>query len=370
MNFKIWKWRLFVLLLCLSFCCSALWAEENKPRILLLGTGGTIVGVANQNSPTGYTAGQLTVEELVRSLPGFERLGVDLKAEQVANIASQDMDYPVWKALVERIERAAAQDEADAFVITHGTDTLEETAFFLELALDIDNPVVLVGAMRPTTSLSADGPQNLWEAIQVASSVDSFGRGVLVSFAGEIFPARYATKASTLQTGAFAPTFGGAIGFTDAHRAHYYVASAKKQRRPWSLDWSKLESLPKVEIIPVYAGAGGEALLQALERGAQGIVIAGVGDGNMPASMLQACKRAQERGVPVVRATRVFQGYVHKDHEFKDSDYGTVAAYDLSPQKARILLQLLLARGVRDLERIQAALIGDQPGALRFAEEE
>lgn len=338
------------------------------PRVLVLGTGGTIVGMANGNSDTGYTAGQLPVSEILNSLPGFKKLNISVASEQIANISSQDMNFAVWKKLAQRIQQAEDNEEADAFVITHGTDTMEETAFFLDQILCTDHPVVLVGSMRPASAVSADGPRNLIDAIKTAVDVDSFGRGVLVCFGGQIYGARHVLKSSTLDVQAMKASLGGPIGFVDAHKAYYFTTSQIRKAPRFKLDLSGVDKLPRVDIVPMYAGAGPEAIDACVAGGAAGIIIEGVGDGNMPKSCLDACGRASKAGVVVVRSSRVYGCCVHRDHEFKDSDYGTYASYDLTPQKARITLQLLLQSGVKDPEAVQKAFDGYAPGALRYSE--
>ena len=357
---------IFILALCLTLSVQA----GTMPRVLILGTGGTIAGASNGNSATGYSAAKLGVQEIVASLPGVQQLKVHLEMEQTANISSQNMNFAVWKILAERIEKAVKNDEADAFVITHGTDTLEETAFFLNQVLQINNPVVLVGSTRPAESISADGPKNLLNAIRTAVDIDSFGRGVLVCYNERIFSARYATKASTWNLDTFKASMGGPIGFVDDLRAHYFTGSEPRLKSPVSVDISKLKDLPKVDIISMYAGASAEAITDSVKSGAEGIVIAGVGDGNMPDECLLACRQASQKGVIVVRSTRIPENYVHRDHEFKDSDYGTYASYDLTPQKARIMTQLLIVAGIKDPDKIQAAFIGDYPGPMRYIDED
>lgn len=357
---------IFILALCLTLSVQA----GTMPRVLILGTGGTIAGAANGNSATGYSAAKLGVQEIVASLPGVQQLKVHLEMEQTVNISSQNMNFAIWKKLAERIQKAVNNNEADAFVITHGTDTLEETAFFLDQVLQIKNPVVLVGSTRPADSLSADGPKNLLGAIRTAVDIDSFGRGVLVCYNERIFSARYVTKASTWNLDTFKASMGGPIGFADDLKAHYFVGNEPRLKSPVSIDISKIKSLPKVDIITMYAGASAEFIENSVKSGAAGIVIAGVGDGNMPDDCLAACREASKNGVLVVRSTRIAENYVHRDHEFKDSDYGTYAAYDLTPQKARIMAQLLIASGIKDTIKIQAAFSGDHPGPMRYIEED
>ncbi|MGM9992017.1 MAG: asparaginase [Candidatus Bruticola sp.] len=362
--------RIFVFILAAVFLILADVQAAAMPRVLILGTGGTIAGAANGNSATGYSAAKYSIQEVTANLPGLKQLKVHITMEQTANIASQNMNFQVWKALAERINKAVASNEADAFVITHGTDTLEETAFFLDQVLNLKNPVVMVGATRPATSISADGPKNLLNAIKTAVDIDSFGRGVLVCYNDRIFSARYAVKGSTWNLDTFKASMGGPLGFVDDLKVHYYTGCDSNQKKTFSVNLEKIKELPKVDIIAMYAGASAEAIDYSIKSGAKGIIIAGVGNGNMPDDCLLSCKKAAKLGIVVVRSTRVAENYVHRDHEFKDSDYGTYAAYDLTPQKARILTQLLIASEVKDPEKIQSAFNGDSPGPMHYFEED
>lgn len=356
------------LLLTLLLACRV--TAGTMPRVLVLATGGTIAGVSNSFSDTGYTAGQLSIEDILKTIPPKDSAPapISLKTEQVVNIASQDMNFEVWRKLAMRIRQAVENEEADGFVITHGTDTMEETAFFLSQVIDIDNPIVMVGSMRPATHNSPDGPQNLIDAIRTASSVDSFGRGVLICFNGRILDPRFAVKASCLELTAFNTAIGGPIGFIDDRGPHYFTAGGIHKHKIYNLDFDKVKELPKVDIIYICADMDGSIIRDSVKRGAKGLIIAGVGDGNMSQDCLQACREVVDHGVTVVRSSRVYQGYVHRDHEIKDSDYGTYAAFDLNPAKARILLQLLLVSNISDPKRIQDAFNGDRHGVLHYIE--
>ena len=361
--------HIFIIFLSLIFFVSLVQAKAN-PRVLVLATGGTIAGQANGNSATGYTAGQITIDKILQDLPGLDSSGIIIKHEQIANISSQDMDYVVWKKLALRILQAVKNNEADAFVVTHGTDTMEETAFFLDQVLSIDNPVIFTGSIRPASHLSADGPQNLVDAIKTAANVDSFGRGVLIVFGNKVIEARYAVKGSNVEMTSFSANFGGPVGFVDDLGVHYYsIGRGRGKCVPFRVDLNNVDKLPKVDIVTAYAGLEGEVIRNSQRNGAKGIIIAGVGDGNMPADCLVACKEASSQGVLVIRSTRVFNGYTHRNHEFKDEDYGTYASFDLSPQKARIITQLLILEGINDPVLIQKAFCGEVPGHLRFIED-
>ena len=192
----------------------------------------------------------------------------------------------------------------------------------------------------------------------------------MITFNGKIIEARYAVKGSNVEMTSFSSTMGGPTGFIDDLGAHYYnVGRGKRKSTPFSIDFDKVNELPRVDIVAIYAGITGDVIENFQRNGAKGLIIAGVGDGNMPADCLVACKKISSRGVLVVRSSRVFNGFTHRNHEVKDSDYGTYVSFDLSPQKARILTQLLILKGLSDPVQIQKAFSGEVPGHLRFMEE-
>lgn len=338
------------LLLSILLAAAAATAGEMSPRVLLLATGGTIAGASSANSPVGYEAGRLPVEDLVRAVPELAGLA-RISPEQVARIGSQDMSDGIWLALARRIEKAFGDDQADAVVITHGTDTLEETAFFLEQVLPSDRPVVLVGAMRPATARSADGPANLYSAIQVAVHPDARGRGVLVVMNGEVFESRAVTKTHTTALQAFQAPDAGPVGTVDPAAVRFLQPVAPYPRPRFAAS----APLPRVDIVYGHSTMTAEPILEAVAGGAKGVVLAGVGDGNTSQAALEALAAAARKGNPVVRSTRVGAGFTNRNAEVDDDALGFVASLDLNPQKARILLQLLLQSGVRDPRRIQQA---------------
>lgn len=338
------------LLLFMLLAAAAHGAGEGAPRVLLLATGGTIAGTSSATSPVAYEAGRLPVEDLVRAVPELAGLA-RISPEQVARVGSQDMSDGIWLALARRIERAFREDQADAVVITHGTDTLEETAFFLEQVLSSDRPVVLVGAMRPATARSADGPANLYSAVQVAVHPEARGRGVLVVMNGDILESRDVTKTHTTALQAFEARDLGPVGTVEP-AAVRFLHPVSPYPRP---RFAAAAPLPRVDIVYGHSNMTAEPILEALAGGAQGLVLAGVGDGNTSEAALAALAAAASKGIPVVRSTRVGAGFTNRNAEVDDDALGLVASLDLNPQKARILLQLLLHSGVRDPRRIQQA---------------
>jgi L-asparaginase len=254
------------------------------------------------------------------------------------------MDEATWRKLAARTTAALADPDIAGVVITHGTDTMEETAFFLNLVVRSDKPVVLVGAMRPATAISADGPMNLFNAVAVAAHPEAHGRGVLVVANDEIHFAREVAKTNTTQVGTFRATARGLAGLVNAGRIHFYSAPVRRHTKQSEFSLPRASKLPRVEIVYAYAGSGRKLIDAAVKAGARGLVIAGVGDGNLNAAALAACTAAAKRGVAVVRSSRTGGGVVERNIEIDDDRHGFIVADELNPQKARVLLMLGLTR--------------------------
>ncbi|SAL58879.1 L-asparaginase [Caballeronia choica] len=325
------------------------------PRILVLATGGTISGTADPRSAIGYNSGNVKGQELVRGVPGIEKLAT-INAEQISNVGSQDMSDKIWFQLARRIQEVFDRNEADGVVITHGTDTVEETAFFLQNVLRSDKPVVLVGSMRPGGSTSADGPGNLYEAVEVAASPKSRGRGVMVVMNDQIHGPRWITKTNTTAVQAFASPNAGVIGYVDPASVRFVTAPPQAARNVLGLPANG--QLPRVEIVYAHSNMDGLQIDHAIADGAKGIVLAGEGDGDASKEALAALERAAKKGIIVVRSTRVMSGFVNRNVEVDDDKSGFVVSLDLNPQKARLLTQLLIANGVTDPARVQQAFTG------------
>ncbi|WP_323837367.1 L-asparaginase 2 [Photorhabdus africana] len=322
------------------------------PNITLLATGGTIAGGGKSATQSNYVAGRVGIDELVNAVPEIKNIA-NLKGEQVVSIGSQDMNDQVWLTLAKRIN--AECDKTDGFVITHGTDTMEETAYFLDLTTHCQKPIVMVGAMRPSTALGADGPLNLYNAVVVAGDQASAKRGVLMSMNDAVISGRTVVKMSTTEVQAFQPVNAGAEGFVHNGKVNYYAA-AKPRASKAIFDISKLDKLPKVGIVYNYANASDLPAKAFLSAGYQGIVSAGVGNGNMYKAIFDTLALAAKDGVVVVRASRVPVGYVTQNAEVDDSKHGFVASERLNPQKARVLLQLALTE-TRDPVKIHEMFV-------------
>ena len=315
--------------------------QQRKPNIVILATGGTIAGAAATGTQAGYTSGAVTIDAMLRAVPGATDLA-NIKGEQIANVGSQDMSFDILLKVAKRINELLPSPDVDGIVITHGTDTLEESAFFLNLVVKSDEPVVMVGSMRPSTAVSADGPLNLYNAIAVAADPAAKSRGVLVVMNDWIHAAHSLTKTSTTAVQTFLSPVRGLIGTVAYGKSDWYNIPAWRHTARSEFDISRVNTLPRVDIVYAYADMPADAIDAAVKNGAKGIVIAGVGNGNMNAASVLAASKAAKSGVPVVRSSRVATGSVGRNVELNDDELGLIASDELNPQKARILLMLAL----------------------------
>jgi len=324
--------------------------SQNLPRVIILATGGTIAGQGSSVDRAGYTPGTLNIEDLLSNIPSVNKIA-SIKGEQIASVGSYDMTIEIWMKLAKRINEIFAKNEADGVVITHGTDTQEETAYFLSLTVKSDKPVVLTGSMRPATAISADGPKNLYDAILVASVPQSKGKGVMVSFNETLYDGKNVIKMNTTHVDAFESPNTGPIGQIYDGRVVYYSQPIKNAEIPF--DISKLETLPKVDIVYLYVDVSDAAINALINDKTEGLVIAGVGNGDMNKNILASVGTAVKKGILVVRGSRVASGRVTQFNQtFDDAKIGTIASDDLNPQKARILLMLALTV-TKDRNKIQ-----------------
>jgi L-asparaginase len=328
-------------------------AAQSRPTIVVLATGGTIAGAATTNVQAGYTSGQVGVEQLIAAVPEAGKLA-NLKGEQIANIGSQDMNDEVWFKLANRINELLAKPDVNGIVITHGTDTIEETAYFLNLVVKSNKPVVMTAAMRPATALSADGPLNFFNAVAVAADKEAAGRGVLVVINDWIHGAASLTKTSTTAVQTFLSPQSGLIGTVAYGQTEFYRGPIGKHTVDSEFSLTGVTALPRVDIVMAYENMDGALIDAAAAAGAKGIVIAGVGNGNLTAPAVKALAAQAQKGVVCVRASRVVTGRVGRNVEVEDDKLGFVASLDKNPQKSRVLLRLALLkpRSVADLQRI------------------
>jgi L-asparaginase len=322
-----------------------------KPRVVILATGGTIAGTQPKPGEAGYKAGAVAVDALIQAVPTMKDLAT-VSGEQIASIGSQDMNDAVWIKLGRRVNALQADPSVNGIVITHGTDTMEETGYFLDLVVNGDKPVVLVGSMRPSTALSADGPMNLYNATAVAADPTARGRGVLVVLNDDIHYARDTVKTNTTSLQTFFSPNRGRAGIVLFGKARFFSPPTTKHTTTSAFAGAVPDALPAVHIVYAYANVGKEQVDAALKAGAKGIVLAGVGDGNATATLIDALSDAAKKGVVVVRSSRVGSGLVARNVELDDDKLGFVAAMELNPQKARVLLQQALTK-TKDVAAVQ-----------------
>lgn len=323
------------------------------PRVHILGTGGSISGIGPHR--LDYTlypelGKKLTVQQMLERIPETRELA-ELTGEDVLQVGSPSIGPREWLQLSDRIHALLGTDAAKGIVITHGTATLEETAYFLHLTVKSDRPVVLTGAMRPPTALGSDADLNLLDAIRLAAHPDAAGRGVLTILNNEIQSARDVTKSNAFRVDTFDSRDFGVLGYVDSDaRVLFYRAVTRPHTTATPFDVRGRKDLPRVDIVYSYAGADGVLVDALTDRRPDGMVLVGFGGGSYPAAFLEAGKRAVQAGIPVVLATRSWNGRVVATPKLDDG--GFLVCDDLMPQKARILLMLALTLA-REREAIQ-----------------
>lgn len=316
-----------------------------RARVALISTGGTIDSVGTSGLDLAWyteTSKRLPDGELVASL-GELREVADVRSVPFPRVPSYALTGGDWLTLARTVTELVSGDDCDGVVITHGTNTMEETAYFLHLVLPVGKPVVLVGAMRPSSGLGADGPLNLVRAVQVAASPDARGHGVLVVMNDTIYSARDVTKTATFRVETFQAPDTGPLGYADADgRIVFYHRSRRLPSPSPAFDVGHLDSLPRVDVVVSYVGADGALIEAAVAAGARGIVSAGTGAGRTTPAEEAALDRAVADGVVVCQATRVGSGRVSRSPGM--CRRGLVVADNLVPWKARVLLSLALTR--------------------------
>lgn len=345
-NTSLWRPLLLAVLL---FGSSMAWAQ--KKNIVILATGGTIAGVSESSTKTNYQAGQLPIDQLLNAVPAAKEIA-NLKGEQVARIGSQDMTFEVWLKLANRINELLASPGVDGVVVTHGTDTMEETSYFLNLTVKSDKPVVMVGSMRPATALSAEGPLNLYDAIVTASSDETKGKGVIVCMNGSLLAARGAMKMNTTDVQAFQDPNSGPLGYVNNSKVTYLREPLAKHTTQSVFDVKGLTTLPQVELITSTAYPSPLFAQAVVDTKPAGLVVAGSGNGNISNTILPLIAKAAKQGTAVVRSSRTHSGSTSTDAEINDAEYGFAASLFLQPSKARVLLILALTK-TKDIKQIQ-----------------
>ena len=325
--------------------------STQKPKVVIVATGGTIAGSATSQTSAGYQSGAVGVDILIEAVPQMKEFA-DVSGEQIASIGSQDMNDEVWLKLGKRVNEILLKRDVAGVVITHGTDTMEETSYFLNLVVKSDKPVVLTGSMRPSTAMSADGPLNIYNAVAIAADPTAKGRGVLVTVDDDIHSGHDIVKTHTTDVGTMASGEAGLIGATLFGKNTWYRTPAAVHTKKSEFSIDGVTTLPRVDIIYAHANMSPDLITSAVQNGARGIVMAGVGDGNFTAPTQDAIKAAIAKGAVVVRSSRVNGGIIRRNIEVNDDKLGTVASMELNPAKARVLLQLALLK-TQDSQRIQ-----------------
>ncbi len=323
-------------------------AQEDLPRIVVLATGGTIA--STYDDTIGALRVALTGDEIVNAVPGLDEIA-RITVEQVANVNSRNMTPAIWLRLSRRANELLAMPDVAGVVVTHGTDTLEETAYFLDLTVTSDKPVVVVGAQRAPANYDSDGPRNMLNAVRVAASPEAVGMGTMVVMNGQINAAREVTKTNTLDVETFQTLDFGLLGVADVEKVRFYRAPFRRQTI--ALD-TEVE-LPNVVIFSEYAGSDGRSIELLLEDGnLDGVVIAGLGLAHVSDRTLEALRAVRERGIPVVVSSRVLTGRIVPlyANNVELLNIGAVQADNLSPQKARVLLMVAMTKST-DTEELR-----------------
>ncbi|AOY90819.1 L-asparaginase [Cupriavidus sp. USMAA2-4] len=329
-------------------------SEARKANIVIIGTGGTIAGAgASATNTAAYQSAVVPVDKIIASVPEISKVA-NVKGEQIFQIGSESFNNERLLKLGKRVSELLKQPDVDGIVITHGTDTIEETAYFLNLTLKSDKPVVVVGSMRPGTALGADGALNLYDAVLVASNPDSRGKGTLVVLNDEIHTGRDVTKSNTFKTETFRSPFGP-LGYVVEGRTLFFRLPARPHTMQTEFDIDKLDKLPEVAIVYAYGNVNPASVDAAVKNGAKAIVFAATGNGSVGDYMVEPLKAARAKGVQIVRASRTGSGVVIRNAEQPDDKYDWIVTDDQLPQKARILMALALTK-TNDPKELQKIL--------------
>ncbi|WP_395349909.1 asparaginase [Variovorax sp. UC122_21] len=328
-------------------------AQQALPNVVILATGGTIAGAGASavNSAT-YAAAKVGVEKLIAGLPELSKVA-NVRGEQVFQVASESLTNDNLLTLAKRVSALSKQSDVDGIVITHGTDTLEETAYFLTLTVHTSKPIVVVGSMRPGTALSADGALNLYDAVTVAGSKDAAGKGVLVTMGDNIDTGRDVSKSVNIKTSAFSSQWGP-LGMVVEGKNYWFRAPVKRHTVNSEFDIDKINALPPVEIAMGYEGVSSTAIDALGKSGIKALIHGGTGNGSVADRIVPNLQKVRADGIVVIRSSRVPDGFVIRNAEQPDDKYDWVVAHDLRPQKARILAMVALTKtsDTKELQRI------------------
>ncbi|MFW2003403.1 type II asparaginase [Acinetobacter ursingii] len=325
-----------------------------KNNVVVVATGGTIAGAgASSTNSATYTAAKVPVDALINAVPQVKDLA-NVSGVQALQIASESITDKELLSLARQVNDLVKKPSVNGIVITHGTDTLEETAFFLDLVIHTDKPIVVVGSMRPSTALSADGPLNLYSAVALAASDEAKNKGVMVLMNDSIFAARDVTKTINIHTNAFASQWG-ALGTLVEGKPYWFRNSVKRfnNTSEFNIENIKGDQLPLVQIVYGSDSMLPDAYLAYAKAGAKAIIHAGTGNGSVANYIVPTLRQLHdEQGIQIIRSSRVPQGFVLRNAEQPDDKYGWIVSHDLNPQKARLLAALALTK-THDAKEIQ-----------------
>ncbi|EUB83172.1 asparaginase [Pseudomonas sp. GM30] len=318
--------------------------QTKLANVVVLATGGTIAGAgANAANSATYQAAKVGIEQLIAGIPELSKLA-NVRGEQVMQIASESITNDNLLQLGRRVSELADSKDVDGIVITHGTDTLEETAYFLNLVEKTDKPIIVVGSMRPGTAMSADGMLNLYNAVAVASSKEAHGKGVLVTMNDEIQSGRDVSKMINIKTEAFKSPWGP-LGMVVEGKSYWFRLPAKRHTMDSEFDIKNIKSLPDVEIAYSYGNVDDTAYKALAQAGAKAVIHAGTGNGSVSSRVVPSLQALRKDGVQIIRSSHVNAGgFVLRNAEQPDDKYDWVVAHDLNPQKARILVMVALTK--------------------------
>jgi glutamin-(asparagin-)ase len=342
------NWTLFALFV-LAFAAHA----ADKPNIIILATGGTIAGAgATSANSASYAAAKVPVDKLIAGVPELKDVA-NVKGEQVFQIPSEAFTNEKLVQLAKRVAELAKDSDVDGIVITHGTDTVEETAYFLSLVEHTDKPIVLVASMRPSTAMSADGTLNLYDAVVVAGDKASRGKGTLLVMNDEIHSGRDVTKRVNIKTNAFYSQWGP-LGMVVEGKTYWFRQPVKTHTNASEFDIASIDTLPVVQIVYGTGQMYPEMYDGALKLGAKAIIHAGTGNGSVANYMVDFMRTMRGKGIQIIRSARVPDGFVLRNGEQPDDKYDWIVAHDLNPQKARILAMVALTKtsDTKELQRI------------------
>lgn len=327
--------------------------EAHKPNVVIIATGGTIAGAgADATNSASYASAKVPVDKLIAAVPQITTVA-NVRGEQAFQIGSESFTDAKLIQLAKRVSTLLKQDDVDGVVITHGTDTLEETAFFLNLVVKSDKPIVVVGSMRPSTALSADGALNLLDAVTVAGSKEAIGKGVTVTMNDYIQSGRDVTKRINVVPNAFFSQWGP-LGMIVEGKTYFYRTLAKRHNTSSEFDIDQIDDLPLVGIVYGSGNMIPAVYDTEIQAGAKAIIHAGTGNGSVADYLVDKLKDIRAKGTIIVRSSRVPDGYVVRNAEQPDDKYDWVVSHDLNPQKAKLLTAVALTKtsDTKELQRI------------------